>query len=174
MDKVVFFDRDGVINVEVDYLHTIEEFEFIDKKFVAFEYLKKLGYKFVVVTNQSGIARGYYTKGDFDKLTKWMIGEFEKKDIKIEAVYCCPHGPNDDCNCRKPKTGMVDEAKKILEIDFCNSWMIGDKSSDIKMAKNANIKNTIQVKSGHSFDENTSEADYIIDSIINIPEIIKE
>lgn len=172
MDKVVFLDRDGVINVEKNYLHKIEDFEFIDGVFSSLKYLKKLNYKFIIVTNQSGIGRGYYTKNDFDKLTKWMIEEFEKEGISISGVFCCPHGPDDGCECRKPNIGMVKEAMEILHIDFDNSWLVGDKNSDIEMAINANIKNTIHVKSGHSFDEKLSKADFVTDSIKDIPKII--
>lgn len=176
MDKIVFFDRDGVINKEVNYLHTIKDFEFIDKEFLSFKHLKNLGYKFVVITNQSGIGRGKYTKEDFNILNDWMIDQFKKYDIIIEAVYYCPHHPDftGDCECRKPNIGMIKSASKILDIDYNNSWLVGDKDSDIKTAINAGIKNTIQVRSGHSFDELRSKADYIIDSIIDIPSIIKQ
>lgn len=174
MDKVVFFDRDGVINVEKDYLHKIEDFEFIDSEFSSFKHLKTLGYKFVIITNQSGIGRGYYTKNDFDILTSWMIEEFKKNDIDIEGVFCCPHGPDEGCDCRKPATGMIDEAHKILTIDLNRSWLVGDKDSDIQCAINAGIKNTIHVRSGHSFDETVSKADFVADSIKDIPQIIKE
>jgi len=176
MDKIVFFDRDGVINKEVNYLHTIKDFEFIDKEFSSFKHLKSLGYKFVVITNQSGIGRGKYTKEDFNILNDWMIDQFKKYDIIIEAVYYCPHHPDftGDCECRKPNIGMIKSASKILDIDYNNSWLIGDKDSDIKTAINAGIKNTIQVRSGHSFNELKSKADYIVDSIIDIPSIIKQ
>ena len=176
MDKVVFFDRDGVINVEKDYLHKIEDFEFIDSDFSSFKHLKDLGYKFVIITNQSGIDRGKYTLADFNILTDWMLERFKEHNIKIEAIYHCPHHPDfsGDCECRKPKIGMIKQAESILDIDYQSSWLIGDKDSDIKAAINANIPNTIQVRSGHSFDEKTSKAKFIIDSIKDIPSIIKE
>ena len=173
MDKAVFLDRDGVINVEKNYLHKIEDFEFIDGVFDSLVHLQKLQYKFFIITNQSGIGRGYYTKEDFDKLTTWMLKEFEKQNITISQVELCLHEPNANCNCRKPKTGMIDNILKNYEIDLKNSWLVGDKDSDIKCAHNANIANTIQVKSGHDFDEKDSTADFIIDSIKNIPDIIK-
>ena len=176
MDKVVFFDRDGVINVEKNYLHKIEDFEFIDKYFTSFIYLKKLGYKFVIITNQSGIDRGKYTVEDFNLLTDWMLKQFQQHGIKIESVNYCPHHPafSGDCECRKPKIGMIKQVEAILNIDYQNSWLVGDKDSDIEAAYNANITNTIQVKSGHSFNEKTSKAKFIIDSIKDIPNIIKE
>lgn len=174
MQKVIFLDRDGVINIEKDYLYKVEDFEFVDGVFDALKYFQSLGYKLIVVTNQSGISRGYYTKDDFDKLTVWMVEQFRKNDIILDGVFCCPHGPNDNCNCRKPKTGMVDESLKLFDIDFENSWLIGDKDSDIQMAINSGIKNTIQVRSGHKFDEQTSKADYILDSIKDSISVIQQ
>ncbi len=174
MDKVVFLDRDGVINIEKNYLHKIDDFEFIDGVFSSLQYLQKLGYKFVIITNQSGIGRGYYNPKDYDILTHWMKEQFRKNNIEIVEVFCCPHAPNQNCNCRKPNTGMIEEASKILNIDYSNSWLIGDKDSDIQTAINANIKNTIQVRSGHKFNEKQSRADFIIDSVKDIPNIIKE
>lgn len=173
MHRAVFLDRDGVINIEKDYLYKIEDFEFIDGLFDSLNYLQNLNYKLFIITNQSGIGRSYYSIDDFDKLTFWMLKEFESKGIKISQVELCPHGPDDNCNCRKPKTGMIDNILKNHEIDLENSWLVGDKNSDIKCAINANIKNTIQVKSGHDFDEKKSLANYVTESIKNIPEIIK-
>jgi len=169
----VFIDRDGVINVEKNYLHKVEEFEFIEGVFESLKYLQSLGYLLIIITNQSGIGRGYYTKKDFDLLTVWMINEFEKNSIKIANVYLCPHAPDENCNCRKPKTGMIEQALSDFDIDLKNSWLIGDKNSDIECAHNANIANTIHVRSGHSFDEGSSKADFIVDSIRNISAIIK-
>ena len=174
MDKVVFLDRDGVINIEKDYLYQIEDFEFIDGVFSSLQYLQTLGFKFVIITNQSGIGRGYYSLEQYNTLTFWMKEQFKQQGIDIVEVYCCPHAPDENCSCRKPNIGMIEQASKILNIDYKNSWLIGDKSSDIQTAINANIKNTIQVRSGHKFDENNSKADYIVDSMKDIPNIIKE
>lgn len=174
MCKAIFLDRDGVVNIEKDYLYKIEDFEFIDGLFDSLKYLEELGYKLFIITNQSGIARKYYTVEDFNNLTSWMIAEFKKNGIDILQVEFCPHGPNEDCSCRKPKTGMIDNILNNFPLDLEKSWLIGDKSSDIKCAKNANIKNTIQVRSGHQFDEKDSEADFICNSIKDIKDIIKE
>lgn len=170
MQKAVFIDRDGVINVEKNYLYKIEDFEFIEGVFESLKSFQKLGYKLFIITNQSGIARGYYTLDDFKTLTKWMLEQFEEKDIIVSDVQLCPHGPNDDCNCRKPKTGMIDSILQEHEIDLKNSWLIGDKESDIKCAKNAGIAHTIQVKSGHDFE--TSMAEHVCESIKEAKAII--
>jgi len=128
--KTIFLDRDGVINKEVSYLHKIEDFEFIDGVFKACHYLISLDYKLIIITNQSGISRGYYTEKDFQIITEWMIAEFQKNDIIILDIFHCPHLPNSNCNCRKPKPGMLLDAKYKHNIDMQNSWLIGDKEID--------------------------------------------
>jgi D-glycero-D-manno-heptose 1,7-bisphosphate phosphatase len=173
MQKAVFLDRDGVINEEVNYLHKIEDFKFVDGTIESLKYLQNLGYKLFIITNQSGISRGYYTTEDYEVLTSWLFEEFYKNNINISQIEYCPHSPDENCSCRKPKTGMIKNILKNHQIDLENSWLIGDKDSDIKCANNANIKNTIQVKSGHSFDETKSIATYICQSIKDIPSIIK-
>lgn len=172
--KAVFLDRDGVINIEKNYLHKIEDFEFIPGLFSSLQYLLALDYKLFIITNQSGIGREYYTQKDFDILTSWMLEELKEHNIKISQVELCPHAPNEDCECRKPKTQMIDNILKNHSIDLSNSWLIGDKSSDIKCALNAKIANTIQVKSGHDFIEKDSLAQYVCNSIADIKSIIKK
>jgi len=173
MQKIVFLDRDGVINIEKDYLYRVDDFEFIEGVFSSLKYLQKLGFKFVIITNQSGIGRGYYNFEQYKELTKWMKEQFKQQGIDIVEVYCCPHAPDENCTCRKPNISMIEQASKIIDIDHDNSWLIGDKNSDIQTAINANIKNTIQVRSGHKFEDENSKADYIIDSIKDVPNIIK-
>ena len=171
--KAVFLDRDGVINKEKNYLYQKKDFEFIDGVFEACRYFQKIGYQLIVVTNQSGIARSYYQKEDFYKLTKWMLKQFENQGIKILDVFFCPHGPESTCNCRKPNPGMLLEAKEKHKIDMKNSWMIGDKEADVGAANAAGIKNTILVKTGHDIDETNSNAKFILKSIKNTLDIIK-
>ena len=171
--KAVFLDRDGVINKEKNYLYQKKDFEFIDGVFEACRYFQKIGYQLIVVTNQSGIARSYYQKEDFYKLTKWMLKQFENQGIKILDVFFCPHGPESTCNCRKPNPGMLLEAREKHKIDMKNSWMIGDKEADVGAANAAGIKNTILVKTGHDIDETNSNAKFILKSIKNTLDIIK-
>ncbi len=172
MQKAIFLDRDGVINVEKNYLYKIEDFEFIDGVFSSLKAFSDAGFLLFIITNQSGIQRGYYTLEDFQVLTSWMLKEFEKQGIKISQVELCPHLPTTNCSCRKPNTGMIENILKNYEIDLENSWLIGDKDSDIQCAKNANIKNTIQVLSGHCFEEAKSNANFVCKSIKNINNII--
>ncbi|MDD2698939.1 MAG: D-glycero-beta-D-manno-heptose 1,7-bisphosphate 7-phosphatase [Arcobacteraceae bacterium] len=161
--KAVFLDRDGVINVEKDYLYKREDFEFIDGLFEALRYLQSLGFKLFIITNQSGIGRGYYKEDDFKKLTVWMVEQFKQEGIEISQVEYCPHAPEVDCSCRKPKTGMIEKIASNFKIDFPNSWIIGDKQSDIECGKNSNIGHSIQVKSGHSFLK--SDAEFVIERL---------
>jgi len=171
--KTIFLDRDGVVNKEVRYLYRLSDFEFIDGIFDACLYFQKLDYEIVIVTNQSGIARGYYNENDYLKLTEWMLGQFNNNGIKILDIFYCPHDPESLCECRKPKPGMFLEAKKQYNIDMKNSWMIGDSESDIKSANAAGIFNTILVRSGHLIDESNSNSKFTIDSIKQSNEVIK-
>jgi len=170
--KAIFLDRDGVINKEKNYLYKKEDFEFIDGVFDACKYFQKLGYQLIVITNQSGIARGYYQEEDFQKLTQWMLRKFTNQGLRILDVFFCPHGPESTCNCRKPKPGMLLEARGKYNIDMKNSWMIGDKEADVQAANAAGIENTILVKTGHNIDETNSDAKFILKSMQDTIEII--
>ena len=171
--KTIFLDRDGVVNKEVRYLYKLSDFEFIDGIFDACLYFQKLGYEIVIVTNQSGITRGYYDENDYLKLTEWMLGQFNDNGINILDTFYCPHGPESLCECRKPKPGMLIEAKHKYNISMKDSWMIGDSESDIKAANAAGISKTILVRSGHLVDESNSNSKFTIDSIKQSKEVIK-
>ena len=170
--KTIFLDRDGVINREVQYLNKIEQFEFIDGVFEACLHFQKIGYNIIIISNQSGIGRGYYTEIDYQLLTKWMIGEFKDKTIKILDVLHCPHAPDAGCACRKPMPGMLLKSQQNYNINMNFSWMIGDKESDIIAAKAAGIEKSILVRSGHKIDEPNSCAMFILDSIKESIDII--
>ena len=171
--KTIFLDRDGVINREAQYLYKIDDFEFIDGIFDACLHFQNLGYQIIIITNQSGISRGYYTESDYQKVTRWMLAQFEKNNIDILDIFYCPHGPNSTCDCRKPNPGMFIEAKAKHNIDMTKSWMIGDKEVDVIAANSAGIDNTILVRSGHRIDEPNSNAKIILDSILQTKQIIK-
>jgi len=170
--KTIFLDRDGVINKEINYLHKIDDFEFIDGVFETCQYLISLDYQIIVITNQSGISRGYYTEKDFQIITEWMIAEFQKNDIIILDIFHCSHLPNSNCNCRNPEPGMLLDAKYKHNIDMQNSWLIGDKEIDIIAANSSGITNTILVKSGHKINEVDSKAKYFLDSIQQSKQVI--
>lgn len=148
MNKAVFLDRDGTLNVEVDYLHEIDKLVFIDGTFQALRLLKAHGYKLIVISNQSGIGRGYYKKQDVEQLHHYMNAVLGKHDAAIDAFYYCPHAEQDKCLCRKPHTGLIDRAVAEWEIDLGQSYMVGDKESDLMTAFNAGCKCAF-VLSGH-------------------------
>jgi len=171
--KTIFLDRDGVINEEVNYLYQIENFKFIDGVFEACLHFQRLNYKIIIVSNQSGIARGYYSENDYKRLTTWMLDQFCHKNIAVLDTFYCPHGPDSKCYCRKPKPGMFIAAKNKYNINMKKSWMIGDKETDIESANLAGISNTILVRSGHLINESDSKSKYIMDSIKDSINLIK-
>ena len=161
MKKALFLDRDGIINVDHGYVYNIEDFEFVDGIFDLVKLFADAGYLIFVVTNQSGIGRGYYSEEDFTVLTDWMVEAFKKKEIKIEKVCHCPHCPEDRCHCRKPETGMIEQALEDYPIDLAHSWLIGDKQSDIDLAMNAGIGSSIYIGN-----KNITNATYYFNSIL--------
>lgn len=144
-NKAVFLDRDGVINVDHGYVYRKEDFEFVDGIFELCRYFQEQGYLLIVVTNQSGIARGMYTEDQFQELTDWMVRQFQEQGIEIAKVYHCPHHPEfgatetRDCECRKPKSGMIREAITEFDLDPRVSLLIGDKDSDIIAGQHAGL-----------------------------------
>lgn len=152
MKKAVFFDRDGVINRDYGYVGTRDRFEFLPQVPESLAALKKMGYLTVLVTNQSGIARGMFTIEDFESLTEYMQHELGTYEAAFDGVYFCPHHPKAQiaafrcaCSCRKPKPGMFFWAQKELDIDLEHSIMVGDHASDIEAAQSAGIKKLILV-----------------------------
>lgn len=154
MKKAVFLDRDGVINEDSGYVSKISDFKFINGVFEALRGFKELGYLLIIVTNQSGISRGFYTLKDFENLNKFMLDEFTKNGVFIDKVYFCPHSPEENCECRKPKAGMILQGLKEFDINPQNSILIGDKISDIEAANAANLGCAYQIgKDGGSLKE---------------------
>ena len=173
MKKALFLDRDGVVNEEINYLHKIEDFKFIDGIFAACQFFAAQGYLIVIITNQSGIARGYYSEQDYRLLTDWMSRQFANQGIDLAGVYHCPHHPDHgaDCDCRKPKPGMIFKAQADLNIDLANSLLVGDKKSDMQAAENAGIAQRVLVNTGHELSpEDRQEAIVTLDSIKDLPD----
>lgn len=150
MRKVAFLDRDGVINIDHAYVSRKEDFELVNGVLEAAARLSDAGYALVIVTNQSGIGRGYYTVQDFEALNIYMCRLFEKAGAPIAGIYFCPHHPEKAigpyktiCTCRKPAPGMILRAAEELSIDLTQSILFGDKESDMLAAKNAGIPRRI-------------------------------
>lgn len=158
--KAAFLDRDGVINVDHGYVSQPEQFEFIDGVFDACRHLQQQGYLLIVVTNQSGIGRGYYTEQQFHALTHWMTTQFLTHGITLTDVFFCPHHPvkanppyQAECSCRKPAPGMLLAAMEKYRIDPSQSLMLGDKGADIQAADAAGVARKILVLSGQPLSE---------------------
>jgi D-glycero-D-manno-heptose 1,7-bisphosphate phosphatase len=138
--KAIFLDRDGTLIEEVNFLHRVEDLRFFFHTEKAVELLKENGFLIIVVTNQSGIGRGLFGESAMHEIHK----EIQKTlDGKIDAFYFCPHLPDAGCVCRKPNLGMIENARENFEIDFENSWMIGDKTIDVETGFNAGIKTAL-------------------------------
>lgn len=170
--KAIFLDRDGVVNEDKHYVFKIDDFEFKKGLFDLCRYLIELDYLIVIITNQSGISRGYFTEADFHLLNDWMLIEFNSNGVDISEVYYCPHLPEDNCNCRKPATGLVMTAAEKLKINLAQSWVIGDKDSDIELGVNAKIGGKILLQSEYVIPTRTIYADYVVNDLVEIKEII--
>ncbi len=187
MNKAVFLDRDGVITKEPPYYaHRIDQLELVPKSAEAIRLLNKNGFKVIIISNQSGVARGYYQEKDIQIYNNEMKRQLEKKGARIDAIYCCPHHPEAviekyriDCDCRKPKPGMLRQAEKDLNLDLKCSFLIGDKTSDIEAGYRAGCK-TILVLTGHGNDElkkiskTNVKSNYISKDLYTASEIINK
>ena len=152
MKKAIFLDRDGTINVEVNYLHECDKMKFIEGSVEALALLKKKGYLLIVITNQSGVGRGYFPLEDVEEVNAYMNQFLKEADAEIDAFYCCPHVEADECDCRKPKAGLYLRAAADYDIDLEQSYMVGDKVTDILAAENLKCGYAL-VLSGHEIDK---------------------
>ena len=149
MQKAIFFDRDGVVNINTNYVYKISDFRFMEGFLEFFSACKKSGFLALVVTNQSGINRGFYSELDFKILSDFMQDELRKKTgFCFDKIYHCPHSPSENCICRKPKIGMIQRAMSDFSIDLKRSFLIGDNESDIECAINAGIGTQILLTQG--------------------------
>lgn len=135
MNKAVFLDRDGTIARDVHYCRRPEDFEILPTVPEAIRLLNENGFKVVVITNQSGIARGYFTEETLAQIHQKMRDELAKYGARVDAIYYCPHHPDDGCECRKPKTALFHKAARELNIDFYSSYVVGDMQMDVDAGK---------------------------------------
>jgi rfaE bifunctional protein nucleotidyltransferase chain/domain len=152
--KAAFLDRDGVINKDRAYVHRWEDFEFLPGAIEGMRRLQDAAYALVIVTNQSGMARGYYTENQYQELTTALRNELARQGVRLDGVYHCPHHPRGTvaelaiaCNCRKPAPGMVLQAVRELGLSLPDSLLIGDKPGDIEAARAAGVGQAYQVQS---------------------------
>jgi D-glycero-D-manno-heptose 1,7-bisphosphate phosphatase len=174
----VFMDRDGVLNEDRGYVSRPEDFQWLPGAVQALRWLKRAGWRLVIVTNQSGIARGLYGPAEYDNLTSWMESELAAQEVRFDGIYHCPHlrdAPlaawRRQCECRKPQPGMLRRAARELDLDLASSVMIGDKPSDIAAGRAAKLAACIRIASAPAADASSPElapnevADYTCSSL---------
>jgi D-glycero-D-manno-heptose 1,7-bisphosphate phosphatase len=171
--KAVFIDRDGTLIEEVNFLHRVEDLQYFPFTDEAIRLLKANGFLVVLVTNQSGIGRGVYTEAQMHTVHAQIQTDLTEK---LDAIYFCPHLPNEGCACRKPNLGMIESAMADLPIDLENSWMIGDKVLDVELGKNAGIK-TVLVLTGYGkkhLESLKRKPDFIVENLREAVEVITQ
>jgi len=174
MIKAVFLDRDGNVNVEPEdeVVDSLDEVELFPNTIPGLKLLKKCSFKLLFITNQIGISQGKLTVNKFHQINNLILKQLKENDIDIEKTYFCPHSPKDNCNCRKPKTGMVDRAAREYNINLQGSYVIGDRDSDMILGKRVGCK-TIFVKTG--FDKAPeAEPDYIAEDLLDAAKYIQK
>jgi D-glycero-D-manno-heptose 1,7-bisphosphate phosphatase len=177
MNKAVFLDRDGTINVEKGYICKPEDFELIDGVASAIAAMKRLGFKVLVVTNQSGIGRGYYGEDDLSALHIYMNELLAMENASVDAVYYCPHHPKavlpeykQDCDCRKPNDGLFRKAIADFDIDPETSWAVGDSLRDLVPAQKLGMR-TALVLTGHGKADEQGQVDIVVASLASFAEV---
>ncbi|MBU4485510.1 MAG: HAD family hydrolase [Candidatus Delongbacteria bacterium] len=179
-NKAVFLDRDGTVNIDKDYLYKIDDFQFESGVTDTLKYLFDRGYKLIIISNQSGIARGYFSVDDVEILHKHIKKAALESGFEIAEIYYCPHFADGnvkkfaiECKCRKPGTELIERAINEHNIDRSQSYMIGDKESDIIAGKNAGLK-TILVGTGYGKETAVifKDYDYYFENISGIKAII--
>ena len=158
-NKALFLDRDGVININKGYTCKIKDIEYCDGIFNLCQVMQDLNYKLIIITNQSGIGRKKFTETEFSTLSLAMNKKFLKHNIELSAIYYCPHLPEAECSCRKPKPGLIFEAQFKYDLDLEQSWFIGDSISDMEAAYNAGVAGRILINNSENdiTSKNTTE-----------------
>lgn len=172
--KAIFFDRDGTLNVDVNYLKSVHDLKYLDGVQAGLVELSKLGFKFFVVTNQSGIARGIISEEELKIIHETMRQDFLSWGIKFEEFYVCPALPDSGHPWRKPAPGMLLEGIRSRNLDAMKCWMVGDKSIDIEAGKAAGVRTILIHPSPQLLDLSRAEPDFKVKSFSDVVKTIKE
>jgi D-glycero-D-manno-heptose 1,7-bisphosphate phosphatase len=150
VNRALFLDRDGVLNVEYGHVFRIEDFVIVPGIISLLRFAQEQDFCLIVLTNQAGIAKGLYTLEDFQHLTFWMRAKFASLGVHFDEVYYCPHHPDftGDCDCRKPKPGLIYRAASEFDLDLSQCALIGDRQTDLEAAKNAGIALPLLLEEG--------------------------
>ena len=171
-----FLDRDGVINVERDYVYRIEDFELLPGVVEALATLQRSGHALVVITNQGGIGLGLYSEADMQRLHTHLRGLLADAGVQLNGIYHCPHHPRSPdpamrgpCDCRKPAPGMLLQAARELQLDLPRSFLVGDKAGDVAAGRAAGVGQNFLVRSGHALsDADIAQADAVYDDLFEL------
>lgn len=175
MPRLVLIDRDGTINVERHYLSAPEQIELIPQAAEGIKLLRELGMRVVIVTNQSAIGRGYFDSAKLDKIHNRLNEVLKEARTKVDAIYFCPHTPEENCDCRKPLTKMAAQAARDFNAELSESFVIGDNVGDIELGKNIGAT-TILVRTGHGTRtelEKKTQPDYTVENLFEAAHLIK-
>ena len=187
MNKAIFLDRDGTINEEMGYINHLSRFKVFDFVYEAIRILNNEGYKIIVITNQSGLARGYFDKSLLERIHSNLLTDAQKNKARIDKIYYCPHHKNGiiaeyskECDCRKPKPGLLLKARDEFNIDMSQSYIIGDRYKDMQFGLKNGLK-TIMVMTGYGLGEYTYQKnnwsqmpDFICQDLLEAAEIISK
>lgn len=163
--RFVFLDRDGTLVREVGYAHRLDDYELLPGVLEALDLLRAAGFRFAIVTNQSGIARGIFAHADYERFQRRLLADLAAGGIRIEATYMCPHMPDFGCECRKPSPTPLFQARDRFGIDLPGSWVIGDHVGDMRLAANAGCRG-ILVLTGHGEEEQRRLGDTPVDAVV--------
>ena len=170
MTAAIFLDRDGTLVEDIGYHHKIEDFKLIPNVIEGLKLLKN--YKLFIVTNQSGIGLGIYTLKDFENFNNHLLEELKKHKFNIDKIYVCPHKPEDNCKCRKPKTKLIKDAEKEFNIDLKKSFVVGDKKIDVELGKKAGCKSILVLTGNGMKEKENSKADFVAKDLLEAAEWI--
>ena len=143
MSRFVFLDRDGTLVRDRGYVHRLEDYELLPGVVSGLRKLARAGFRLAVVTNQSGIGRGYFSASDFARFQTQLIADLARQGVRVECTYHCPHRPDEGCACRKPAPALLERAQRELGADLGASWVIGDSESDVELAKRAGCRGAV-------------------------------
>ncbi len=170
MNIAVFFDRDGTICKDLGYIDSEDKIVVIRGAGEAIRKLNEAGFKVVIITTQSGVARGYFTIETLQRVNKRLTEILKKDGAQIDGIYFCPHHPDENCECRKPKPGLILKAKRKFNLNLKNSWVVGDKKEDIELGKNAGSKSILVLTGYGKETKKKVKPDY---TVSNIKEAVK-
>jgi histidinol-phosphate phosphatase family protein len=148
VSRFVFLDRDGTLVEDHGYTHRLEDYRLLDGVAAALARLAAAGFRLAIVTNQSGIGRGYHGVADFERFQARLREDLARHGVAIEASYFCPHLPDAGCACRKPATGLLERARDELGAELAASWVVGDHAVDVELARRAGCAGAVLVRTG--------------------------